>query len=66
MQTNLPEITSIDLKAVRDFLLGATDEVGISAPKATKTARHSSQNRSAVPVTHGISRARLRALKAEG
>jgi len=67
MHTKLPEINSTDLQAVRAFLLGTTDEVGISAPRAaSKPARHSAHNRAAVPVTHGISRARSRAVKAEG
>ncbi len=59
MQTKLPEISSTDLKAVRDFLIGVTDEVRI-APRPTRPSQHI---RAAVPVTHGITRARSRSAK---
>ncbi len=60
MQTKLPEINSTDLQAVRDFLTGLTDEVRI-APRPTR--RQAPHARAAVPVTHGISRARSRPSK---
>lgn len=60
MQTKLPEINANELKAVRDFLIGATDEVRIPA-KPTRPAPHV---RPAVPVSNGISRARIRGAKA--
>jgi hypothetical protein len=61
MQTKLPEINASELKAVRDFLTGTTDEVRFPDPKP---ARQSSHVRSAVPVSNGISRARTRSSKA--
>ena len=60
MQTKLPEINASELKAVRDFLTGTTDEVRIPI----KPARPTQQSRSAVPVSNGISRARIKAVKA--
>ena len=59
MQTKLPEINATELKAVRDFLIGLTDEVRIPV----KPARPSHQGRPAVPVSNGISRARMRSQK---
>ena len=59
MQTNLPEINASELKAVRDFLVGITDEVRIPI----KPSRPSQHVRAAVPVSHGISRARSRPAK---
>ena len=60
MQTNVHETTPADIQAVRDFLMGATDEVRISAPRVAKTYRPSQQSRPTVPVSQGISRARTR------
>jgi hypothetical protein len=60
MQTKLPEINASELKAVRDFLIGATDEVRIPI----KPSRPSQHVRAAVPVSHGITRARTRTAKA--
>jgi hypothetical protein len=61
MQTKpLPEINANELKAVRDFLTGVTDDVRIPL-KPTKPVQ---QTRSAVPVSNGISRARIRSAKA--
>ena len=62
MQTKLPEINSSDIQAVRDFLIGATDEVRI-APRPTQQTRPAHNARPAVPVSHGISRARIRSAK---
>ncbi len=62
MQTKLPEINSSDIQAVRDFLIGATDEVRI-APRPTQPARQAHNGRQAVPVSHGISRDRIRSAK---
>jgi hypothetical protein len=62
MQTKLPEINASELKAVRDFLIGATDEVRIPI----KPARPSQQVRTAVPVHNGITRARMRSAKSGG
>jgi hypothetical protein len=59
MQTKLPEINASELKAVRDFLTGITDEVRIPI----KPARPSQHVRAAVPVHNGIVRARLRSAK---
>jgi hypothetical protein len=59
-QTKLPEINANELKAVRDFLTGTTDEVRIPI-KPAKSTPHA---RAAVPVSHGISRARIRSAKA--
>jgi hypothetical protein len=59
MQTKLPEINASELKAVRDFLIGATDEVRIPI----KPARPSQHVRTAVPVHNGITRARMRSAK---
>ena len=59
MQTKLPEIQSSELKAVRDFLIGLTDDVRIPI----KPARPAAQVRSAVPVSNGITRARMRSAK---
>ena len=59
MQTNAPEINASELKAVRDFLIGLTDEVRIPI-KPSRPARHV---RAAVPVHNGITRARLRSAK---
>lgn len=64
MQTKLPEISSSDIQAVRDFLIGITDEVRI-APTPTKTTRPAHVARQAVPVSHGISRARIRSTRAD-
>jgi hypothetical protein len=61
MQTKLPEINASELKAVRDFLIGITDEVRIPI----KPSRPSHQGRTAVPVSNGISRARMRSAKAD-
>ncbi len=61
MQTKLPEINASELKAVRDFLIGATDEVRFPTPN--KTTRPASNARAAVPVSNGISRARMRSAK---
>ena len=61
MQTKLPEINASELKAVRDFLTGTTDEVRFPDPKAARRTPHV---RAAVPVSNGISRARTRSLKA--
>ena len=58
MQTKLPEINASELKAVRDFLTGTTDEVRI--PRTTRPAQHV---RAAVPVHNGIIRARTRSAK---
>src|SRR5258708_7175748 len=58
MQTKLPEINASELKAVRDFLTGTTDEVRIP-----RTTRPSQQVRAAVPVHNGIIRARTRSAK---
>jgi hypothetical protein len=60
MQTKLPEINASELKAVRDFLTGTTDEVRIPL----KPARPAPHVRAAVPVSNGISRARNRSAKA--
>ena len=60
MQTKLPEINASELKAVRDFLIGITDEVRIPI-KPARPAHH--QGRAAVPVSNGISRARMRSTK---
>ena len=60
MQTKLPEINASELKAVRDFLTGTTDEVRIPI----KSSRPASHVRNAVPVSNGISRARMRSAKA--
>jgi hypothetical protein len=60
MQTKLPEINASELKAVRDFLIGITDEVRIPI-KPTRPAHH--QGRTAVPVSNGITRARTRSAK---
>jgi hypothetical protein len=59
MQTKLPEINANELKAVRDFLTGTTDEVRIPI----KPSRPAPHVRAAVPVSNGISRARIRAVK---
>jgi len=59
MQTKLPEINASELQAVRDFLIGATDEVRIPI----KPARPTQHNRAAVPVHNGIVRARMRSAK---
>jgi hypothetical protein len=62
MQTKLPEINASELKAVRDFLTGTTDEVRIP-----RTTRPSQQHvRAAVPVHNGIIRARTRSAKPVG
>ena len=61
MQTKLPEINASELKAVRDFLIGSTDEMRLPAARPTKPSQ---KVRSAVPVTHGISRDRIRSAKA--
>ena len=61
MQTKLPEINASELKAVRDFLTGTTNEVVV--PKAPRPS-HNAHVRAAVPVSNGISRARTRSLKA--
>ncbi len=58
MQTKSPEINATELKAVRDFLIGITDEVRI--PRTTRPAPHV---RAAVPVSNGIARARTRSAK---
>ncbi len=63
MQTKLPEINSNDIQAVRDFLIGVTDDVRIT-PSPTRPARPAHNARPAVPVSHGISRARIRSAKA--
>lgn len=60
MQTNAHEIPAVDIEAVRDFLMGATDEVKISAPRPPKPHRPSQQSRPSVPVSQGIARARMR------
>ena len=62
MQTKLPEINASELKAVRDFLTGVTDEVRIPL----KPSRPAPHVRSAVPVSNGISRARMRSAKSSG
>jgi hypothetical protein len=62
MQTKLPEINASELKAVRDFLTGVTDEVRIPI----KPSRPSQHARPAVPVSNGISRARMRSAKSGG
>lgn len=62
MQTKVPEINSSELKAVRDFLIGVTDEVRIPI----KPARPTQQSRAAVPVHNGIVRARMRSAKSSG
>jgi hypothetical protein len=59
MQTKLPEINANELKAVRDFLTGTTDEVRIPI----KPSRPAPHVKAAVPVSNGISRARIRAVK---
>jgi hypothetical protein len=59
MQTKLPEINASELKAVRDFLIGVTDEVRIPI----KPSRPSQNVRTAVPVHNGIIRARMRSAK---
>ncbi|WP_435009335.1 hypothetical protein P12x_000587 [Tundrisphaera lichenicola] len=59
MQTKLPEINASELKAVRDFLTGTTDEVKI--PRTTKPSQQ--HNRAAVPVHNGIIRARTRSTR---
>lgn len=59
MQTNAPEINASELKAVRDFLIGLTDEVRIPI----KPSRPNHHVRAAVPVHNGITRARLRSAK---
>ena len=59
MQTKLPEINASELKAVRDFLTGATDEVRIPV----KPSRPAPHVRPAVPVSNGITRARMRSAK---
>jgi hypothetical protein len=59
MQTKLPEINASELKAVRDFLTGATDEVRIPV----KPSRPAPHVRPAVPVSNGITRARMRSTK---
>jgi hypothetical protein len=59
MQTKLPEINASELKAVRDFLTGATDEVRIPV----KPSRPAAHVRPAVPVSNGITRARMRSTK---
>ena len=64
MQTNAHEIPSVDIQAVRDFLIGATDEVKISAPRPVKPHRPSQQSRPTVPVSQGITRARIRSARA--
>ena len=61
MQTKLPEINASELKAVRDFLTGTTDEVRI--PRTTRPSQHV---RAAVPVHNGIIRARTRSAKPVG
>jgi hypothetical protein len=61
MQTKLPEIQAADLKAVRDFLIGVTDEVRF--PSAEKPRRQSDRSRAAVPVHNGIVRARTRSAR---
>ena len=63
MQTNATQIPSADIQAVRDFLMGATDEVRISSPRPAKAYRPSQQSRPSVPVTQGISRARTRSTR---
>ena len=60
MQTNAHEVPSVDIQAVRDFLMGATDEVKISAPRPARAHRPSQQSRPTVPVSQGIARARTR------
>jgi hypothetical protein len=59
MQTKLPEINASELKAVRDFLTGATDEVRIPI----KPQRQDPRARAAVPVSNGITRARSRSAR---
>jgi hypothetical protein len=61
MQTKLPEINASELKAVRDFLVGLTDEVRIPI----KPVRPSQRVRAAVPVHNGITRARTRSVRTE-
>ena len=51
MQTKSHEIDANELKAVRDFLIGLTDEVRI--PRTTRPARRVP---TAVPVHNGITR----------
>lgn len=58
MQTKLPEINASELRAVRDFLTGVTDEVRIP-----RTGRPTQQARATVPVHNGIIRARTRSAK---
>jgi hypothetical protein len=59
MQTKLPEIQASDLKAVRDFLVGETNEL----PAPRPVPRRSTAHRAAVPVHNGITRARIRSAK---
>ena len=63
MHTNVHDTPSADIQAVRDFLMGTTDEVRISAPRPAKPYRPSQQSRPTVPVTQGISRARIRSTR---
>ena len=63
MHTQVNKIPSADIQAVRDFLMGATDEVKISSPRPTKPYRPTQQSRPSVPVTQGISRARIRSTR---
>ena len=59
MLTNIPEITSSDLKAALDFLRGDSDELAPARPprQSTNTAR------GVVAVHNGINRARIRTSK---
>ena len=63
MQTNTQPLSTIDILAVRDFLIGATDEVRIAAPRPAKPHRPIQQSRPTVPVSQGISRARTRSAR---
>lgn len=59
MQTKtLPEIAASDLKAVREFLTSVRDEE--RAARAPRSPLGPANNRGAVPVRHGIARARSR------
>ena len=63
MQTHVEEIPSADIQAVRDFLMGATDEVKISSPRPAKPYRPTQQSQPSVPVSQGISRGRIRSAR---
>ena len=60
MTTNAQPTSTLDIQAVRDFLMGATDEVLSAAPRPVRPYRPTQQSRPSVPVTQGITRARTR------